>query len=75
MNKLEKRVARQTITALGATMLQIKGAFEEGFSSYETVCCSMNSVDEAWNNSGAKAVYDAIKAQRDAVRVELGEGV
>lgn len=56
-------------------MLQIKGAFEEGFSSYETVCCSMNSVDEAWNNSGAKAVYDAIKAQRDAVRVELGEGV
>lgn len=38
----------------------IKAAFEEGYASYATPCAAYNSVEEAWNESEAKDVYDNI---------------
>ncbi len=37
---------------------QIKYAFFEGYASYSTPCAPFNSVEEAWEESEAKDVYD-----------------
>lgn len=39
----------------------VKAAFEEGYDSYATPCCPFNSVEEAWNESIAKDVYDDLQ--------------
>ena len=50
-------MGRNTLSYLEAAAM-IKAAFEEGWSAYTTASNSMTTMEEEWNNSTAKVVYD-----------------
>ncbi len=40
--------------------VEIKNAFYEGFNSYSTPCNAYNTVDDAWEKSDAKQIFDSL---------------
>lgn len=52
---------------------EIKGAFEEGYSSYSTHCDSYTTVDEEWLISEAKVSYDKLLEEMVEISANISD--
>lgn len=55
-------VEREPITTLPDAAKALKEAFFEGFDAYASPAAPYNSVEEAWEESESKRVYDSLMA-------------